>query len=262
MSYGGAVMGLVGNIAGAYLAGKSARERREELQRIAKRPGVDIGQVTGENLGAILRNVDASQEAGRGLTMADQANLDLLLEQSIPGYHQRQQKQADIIDTYLRGEIPFDVTRAIQRGTAGKTLGYSDAPFSTNMLAERLGLTSLGMQKEGLQAASNFGQLTKAIGMAPLTGAAQFAGITPSQAVSMRSKERSEMLDILLQRALSPHETEIWAKTVSNLGNSFSGMGSLGGLFGQLGSGTTSPSGGAYGPQPGGGTMLPPGQYG
>src|SRR5262245_25348781 len=101
MPYYGAALGLIGNIAGAYMAGSAAKKRRRELEKLANTPGIDIGDVTSENLQGILGNVQAAGQAGRELTMADQATLDEQLEGAMPGYSLRQAKQAAIIDSML-----------------------------------------------------------------------------------------------------------------------------------------------------------------
>jgi hypothetical protein len=93
-------------------------------------------------------------------------------------------------------------------------------------------LTSLDLQKMGLGAAGEFARTTKGVGMADVTPVSTYAGLTPQQAVDLRSKERSERIEVLLQRAMSPRGSEVTGKMLSNLGGSLMGMQGLG-IFGK-----------------------------
>jgi hypothetical protein len=235
MSYTALALGLIGSFAGAFGAASAAEKRKKRIGKVAATPGVDIGDVTADNLQDILGNADLAALAGRQLSLADQATLNQLLESSMPGYAARQAKQASLIDSYLAGEIPEDVARAMERSNAAWSVGggYSRSPFERNRLGRNIGLTSYQMQQQAMNAANQFATTTRNTGMAPLVGSAQFAGITPAQAVNLRSKERTEMMQALLGQALAPSGSEVWSAAIQNISSGLMGAGSTG----QLGQG-------------------------
>jgi hypothetical protein len=87
----------------------------------------------------------------------NQDQLDALIDRALgPGV--RQQIQGTIT-SQLRGEIPDDVQRAIQRGVAERTASgnaFGGGGFSRNITARDLGLTSLQLTQQGLSSAESW----------------------------------------------------------------------------------------------------------
>jgi hypothetical protein len=237
-----AIAGAGLSIAGGVLGAQAANKRREELRKIVNLPGIELGGTTAESLQAIQGNLGLAGDVTGRMADIDQATLDRLLEQSMPGYEARQAAQGNLIDSYLRGEIPVDVQNAIYRSGAARSLGSGfgmGSGMGRNLVARDLGLTSLDLQRMGLGAAGEFARTTKAVGLTTPTPVAAYAGLTPTQAVELRSRERTERIEAMLNRALAPRGSEVTGRMLSNLGSSLMGSGGmrLGGLFGGGGGG-------------------------
>lgn len=80
------------------------------------------------------------------------------LETMLPGFGQMRDQITGILGGKLRGEVPRDVQNLLERNAAerGITLGTSGSQFQQFDELRNLGLTSLGIQNEGLGQASNW----------------------------------------------------------------------------------------------------------
>lgn len=126
--------------------------------RVPKFERIDFEQ---EQADAIAQNTAALP----GLSaLADQTNristdqLNAALERMLPGYGSMRNKVTENISSYLRGEIPKDVQQGIQRRAAEKgiTTGTSGSQFDEFGELRNLGITSLELQQQGLNAAGRW----------------------------------------------------------------------------------------------------------
>lgn len=97
-------------------------------------------------------------------TLASQYNqfsadqLAATLERMMPGYGALQKQGTETISSYLRGEVPKDVERMLNQRAAerGIALGTSGSQFSQYDTLRNLGLLSLDLTRQGLQAANSW----------------------------------------------------------------------------------------------------------
>jgi hypothetical protein len=107
---------------------------------------------------AIQGNLDAFGSASDLTARTNQFNQDELnarLRQAIPGYDQMVSNASRNINSQLAGEIPRDVAMQINRRSAATSLagGYGGSGMARNLEARDLGLTSYGIQQQGLSSA-------------------------------------------------------------------------------------------------------------
>lgn len=127
-------------------------------------------QLQQEQQKAISANQQALPGASalaRDVNTFNQAELERMLEQAIPGYQSILGKQRGIIESQLRGEIPEDVQRQIQRQTAFGALqgGFGGSEMGRNLTARDLGLTSLQLTNQAVDSATRWMQNTQAMRM-------------------------------------------------------------------------------------------------
>ncbi len=89
--------------------------------------------------------------------------LQNLLEHALPGYTGLRDATTGIISDKLAGKIPRDVQQMLERNAAEKgiTMGTSGSNFNQYDELRNLGLTSLGVQNEGLQQANQWLNLNR-----------------------------------------------------------------------------------------------------
>lgn len=144
---GGAVAGLAGGL----LSGGS-------------KPDVPIFQRVdpdAEQSAAIegnLKNFEKASQLSTQTNVYNQQELRRMLRVAIPGYDDIVKKGSGLIQSYLAGEIPADVTQQIQRNAAERAgaSGYGGSGMARNLEARDLGLTSLQLTQQGLDSASRW----------------------------------------------------------------------------------------------------------
>ena len=225
-------------LAGAFLGGKAADSRRKQLEKIAQTPGVDLGSVYGDTTTAGLSALPGAEQFTSQLNRGALSDLTGILNTAIPGYSDMQATRAGAVGSMLKGEIPTDVTDAVYRSGAGRALagGYAGSEFGRNLVARDLGLTSLDILGRGMTGMQGI------IGSTPLprmTQASDVLNVTGRDTMGLRSRERSEKLDMLLGAANAPRSSDVWAKALTDMGGQMSGA--AGGM------GTSSLASGAMG---------------
>jgi hypothetical protein len=176
------------------------------------------------------------------------------LEAMLPGFGQMRDQITSVLGGKLRGEVPRDVQNLIERNAAerGITLGTSGSQLAAFDELRNLGLTSLGIQNEGLNQAA---QWIRSMPQAPkMDFTAMF--FTPQQRLNYEFQQAqankpiewlNNQIDALpsnIERAAAGFLD--WAATT---GTSIMSMG-LGGMMGGGGAGGTA---GAAGGMMGGG---------
>lgn len=108
---------------------------------------------------AITNNISALPGAENLTSQTNQFGLDQvekMLSQTVPGYDAIRAGVSKNIASMVSGEIPTDVSDAVQSSAAARALGGGFAGTGTarNLVARDLGLTSLDLTQKGLGAAS------------------------------------------------------------------------------------------------------------
>lgn len=118
-------------------------------------------QVQDEQSKAIQGNINQLPKLETLATGVNQFNLEQLqkmLDQAIPGFDKLTSGISSNIESLMKGEIPKDVSDAIERSDAVKSLagGYSGSGMHGNLTARDLGTTSLSLIQTGLNSAQSW----------------------------------------------------------------------------------------------------------
>jgi len=154
-------------------------------------PAVPEVSLPAEQRKAIQANLGAAPEAAKLATFS-QEQINKMMEMAIPGFSGMRTQIASNIDALLRGEIPMDVSQQVKQQGAGKSLagGFGGTDAASRLVARDLGLTSLGLTREGLSSAESWIQNMEQL-FAP--SQALFTGmmITPQQQFAATTQERN-----------------------------------------------------------------------
>jgi len=149
-------------------------------------PPLEIGREQQQAIQGNLDALPAAEQLASRVNQFSQAELQKMLDIAFPGASEQVGKN---ISNLLRGEIPEDVGRAVQRSAAGRALagGFAGSGLGGNLLARDLGLTSLQLQQQGA------GQLQA---LAPVMTAPRFSVasmfMTPTERINFVLQDRAE----------------------------------------------------------------------
>lgn len=241
----GAGVGLLGSLAGGFLGGSAASRRKRQLYDVAQTPGIALGDVYGDALGAQQGALPMAEELVSSQNRFNASELDSLLESSIPGLKGMQAQRSGNTASFLRGELPSDLTSSIFRRSGARALegGYGGAPAGRNLVARDLGRTSLDLMRLGGS------ELDSALRSAPLPSilsTQDLLTIGPRETLGLRSGERAKKISDLQLAYGSPGGSDVWAKVLQDMGGTL--MGSGGGFGALLGGGGGSSRSRAFGP--------------
>lgn len=229
------VVGLAAGAGGAFLKGKSGDIVRNRLNSVADTPGLDIEELTSQALSNQSKTLPEAQGLVRSEAVGRQSLVNDLLEQSMPGFAASKGKAQALADSLLAGEVPKEISDLVQRSSAAQALGsgFGGSGMHRNLVARDLGLTGLGLQGQGLQ------WLQTLRGLSPMVTPANtfnFTGPSTQDLINLRSRERTERMNILTGAAQVPGQTAAWGNYLSSVGGTLTGAGLSGG-FGGMGGG-------------------------
>lgn len=117
--------------------------------------------VSAEQLAAISGNLAAlpgAENLASKVNTFNQAELEKLLAVALPGFENIRNRIGQNINSLVSGEIPDDVSNAVQRNAAVRSLygGYGGTGMARNLTARDLGLTSLTLTDKGLDSATRW----------------------------------------------------------------------------------------------------------
>lgn len=223
-------------IGGAAMSANAASKQRRDLRNIANTPPIDIGATYRDAISSTPVN-DLSEFA-RTLNVADEAELERMLNEAIPGYSELQAQRAGNVASQLRGELPADVERNLFNSSIARALsgGYGGSPAARNLAVSDLGLSSLELQQLGQQNAANLISSTPTIN--PVSAAS--LTITPQQVLALRENERAMRMGAQTTAAQAPSSSGVWGNALSQLGGiALGGVGGYGGGAGAAGGAST-----------------------
>ena len=236
----GQALGSGMQLAGTFMAASAAKRRKKKLEQIAQTPGVDFGAAAGDVVSAGKKNLPGALDFTSGVNLGAQKDIEDVLNKAIPGYSPMQATRAGQVSSFLRGEIPADVAKAVTRNAAGHALegGFAGTPAGRNLEARDLGLTSLDLIGKGMSGMSDMVRTTP---LPRFMQANDILNLTETGGVGVRSDERKQKLEMLLGAANAPTSSDVWAKGLQDMGSSMAssgagGGGGLGGIMGLVGS--------------------------
>jgi hypothetical protein len=143
---------------------------------------------------AIQGNLDATPQATQLAGQINKFNFDELqkmYQASVPGFDEMMKTGGEQVNSFLKGELPADVQRTIQRSRGARSFagGYGGSAMAGGAEAESLGLTSLDLIREGLSASERW--LQSAASRLPHMADATSMFISPAQQIAVSTSERN-----------------------------------------------------------------------
>lgn len=150
---------------------------------------LDLGTESGK---AIATNIANLPEASRLANLTEEQILSMM-RTATPGFDAMRTQAGANINSQLKGEIPTDVSTAVQNSAAARSLGSGTAGsgFSKDLVARDLGLTSLGIMDKGLSSAESWMASTERL-LSPAAATFTNMFITPGEQASFDVGERDK----------------------------------------------------------------------
>ena len=218
-------------------------------------PRVDLPAEQQKAIGANLAALPGAEKLTSQANTFNREQILAMLRNVVPGYDKITSATSGNIESLLAGEIPADVSAAVQNSAAARSLGKGTAGsgMGRNLVARDLGLTSLDMTQKGISAAENWLKLSDQMFSPGMLNVSSMF-ITPQQAYSAANEQNVQQF----QRGWMSEQVKAMPDPVTgglfNLGTSagmagLSAIGGLGGLGGLLGGTQTGGvnSGSSYG---------------
>lgn len=134
---------------------------------IPKWDTVDLGQSQTKAISQNAASLPALESLASNFNKFSLDQLTQALNTMIPGYDAMTKGAGGDINSLLKGELPTDVSAAVQNSDAAKALtgGFGGSGMAGDLVARDLGLTSLDLVGKGLSAAQSWiatmGNLTR-----------------------------------------------------------------------------------------------------
>lgn len=191
-------------------------------------------------------NLDATEKLASDVNSFNQDQLLSQIRKAIPGYDAMVSKSGSDITSFLKGEIPQDVSDLVNRSTAARAVsgGYGGSGLADNLTARDLGTTSTNLISQGLDAASRW-ITTQRQSVDPALFDVSSMFISPAQQIGITQSNNSGTFQQHYARNLNDaaHDTAtIAGGSLMKLGDSLMGSGAsaAGGSAGGGGSSVTS----------------------
>ena len=216
--------GLLSSGVGAAMSANAASNAQRQAMDAANTPGISIDEMLRES----ARLAPESRRLEQQQNLYNQAQLQALIEQSIPGYAEAQRVRAQNALAMARGEIPAADISAEYRSSAGRALegGYAGSPASRNLTQRDLGRKILEAQLAGSR------ELSQILGSTPMAPMQSYV-FTPQQLAQLRGQERAQRMAALTGVANMPSAGGVIGGALGSLGSGLTNLG-----FASLGSGT------------------------
>jgi len=141
--------------------------------------------------------------------------LQKMVREATPYYDEIMQTGGRQLSSMLRGEVPEDVQRVVQRSRGAKSFagGYGGSGMAGAAEAEDLGLTSLGIIREGLSASERWLQSVRLPQLADVSG----MFLSPQRAVDRAYDERNNRWNFNFLKAQQANMPKGWEIAVTGL---------------------------------------------
>lgn len=198
-----------------------------------------------EQAKATAGNIGVLPEAQKLASAVNAFNQGELLKQLrgvLPNLDQQISTQSNLISDLLAGEIPDDVSQQVQSNAAARALGAGTGGSGRhgNLLARDLGLTSLGLQAQGMDSFNRWLAQGRQYLTAPQFGVSSMF-VSPTQQAAFDVNERNLKWNYDWFKSQHDAQPEPWEKAVeglldwvANTGLSAATMG-IGGIMGGMG---------------------------
>lgn len=160
--------------------------------KVPKYPTVDITKEQRLAAEGNIENLPIMQQLASETNRFAASEIEQQMERSLPGYRSLVNKGTENIASFMRGELPEDVSRLLKQRSAeaGIALGTSGSQHQKFDELRNLGLASLDLTQRGLDAATRW--IASAQSRAPTVDVTSMF-ITPQQRISVKLQENANI---------------------------------------------------------------------
>ena len=153
-------------------------------------PRVDLPAEQQKAINANLTALPGAEKLTAKTNTFSREQVLAMLRNIVPGYDKITSATSGNIESMLRGEIPADVSAAVQNSAAARSLGRGTAGsgMGRNLVARDLGLTSLDLTQKGLSAAESWLKLSDQMFSPGMLNVSSMF-ITPQQAYAAANEQ-------------------------------------------------------------------------
>jgi hypothetical protein len=154
-------------------------------------PSLNLTTEQQKALASNLQQLPTAEKIAANVDLFNQQQIDQMLEHVIPNYRAITGQISQNIASLTAGEVPTDVSEALQRSTAAQALsgGYGGTESGRNLFARDLGLTSLDLTQRGLASAESWMKTANTIYKPGQFNVASMF-VTPAQQAAFDTSER------------------------------------------------------------------------
>jgi hypothetical protein len=193
-------------------------------------------------IGANQASLGSIENLATGVNQFNQEQLTQLLNSIMPGWSGAAATAGKNIASELKGEIPTDVSQAIQSSDAAKALtgGFGGSGLAGNLTARDLGLTSLDLTGKGLSSLESWtGMIDKMFAPGEFNIASMF--ISPEQEFedTFKNQEMSwgaQWMQNQVNAQGDPAMQGLFSMGISGISSLFNSMGGVKGITSMFGS--------------------------
>lgn len=202
---------------------------------------IDPSQIQAQTVSGNQAVLPEAEKLASATNTYNAAELQKMWQNILPQYNAMLSTASGNIMDQLQGNIPLDVSQAVQRSSASHALagGFGEGGMKENLVARDLGLTSLDISNRALSSMQSFLATLKSTSLpTPMSPATMM--FTPEQRYTMQAQEnmrayQSELLRTKIATLPNPTNAAIggW---LSDTGQMMEGAGMMG-LAGGMGGG-------------------------
>jgi hypothetical protein len=160
--------------------------------KVPKYPTVDITEEQKLATEGNIENLPIMQQLASQTNRFAASEIEQQMERALPGYRSLVNKGTENIASFMRGELPEDVSRLLKQRSAeaGVALGTSGSQHQKFDELRNLGLASLDLTQRGLDAATRW--IASAQSRAPTVDVTSMF-ITPQQRIAVKLQENANI---------------------------------------------------------------------
>ena len=156
-------------------------------------PTVDLPAQQQKAINANLAALPGAEKLTNQSNTFNREQILSMLRNVIPGFDKITSATSGNIESLLNGEIPADVSAAVQNSAAARSLGKGTAGsgMGRNLVARDLGLTSLDLTQKGISAAESWLKLSDQMFSPGMLNVSSMF-ITPQQAYAAANEQNTQ----------------------------------------------------------------------
>lgn len=211
---------------------------------------IDLGEQQTKAIQENQNSLPALENLASNTNSFNMEQLQSMLKSIIPGYDAITAGVSKDITSMVSGEIPADVSNAVQNSAAARALtgGFGGSGISGNLTARDLGLTSLDIMGKGISSAESWLSTVSNIASPQMFNMTSMF-VTPQQQFQDTMENQTQQFQRDYVSNLNDYQHSLGVYAANDIQDSFStAMSLVGSFMGGMGGGSGGGGGGSTNP--------------